>query len=101
MINDLDARDRPPECIKTVYKRYQKLTFDAIESDPVILDFRRGLSDEQRCGVRRVDSVPQSSIDAACLHLGLAEAPKDMQPSMHMSMYEIDVVPGEYSNAQN
>lgn len=94
MINKFDARDRPPEFIKTVYKRYQKLTFDAIESDPVILDFRRGLSDEQRCGVRKIGSVPQSSIDAASLHLGLVDAPKSMQLSIHVSVYETDVVPG-------
>ena len=47
-INGLDARDRPPDFIKLLYKRHQKLTLEAIQSDTSILDFRRGLSDERR-----------------------------------------------------
>lgn len=101
MTNSLDAHDRPPELIKSVYKRYQKLTLEAIQSDPMILDFRRGLSDEQQCSVRKADSIPQSLVSAACSHLGLARASQGMQLSMHVPVYETHTVPGEPSNAKD
>lgn len=94
MTNSLDARDRPPESIKSVYKGYQKVTLEAIQSDPRILDFRRGLNGEQQCGVRKVDSVLQSSISAAYSHLGLVEAHKGIQLSLPVSVYEIEALPG-------
>ncbi len=99
MANSLDAHDRPPESIKSVYKIYQKLSLEAVQSDPTILDFRRGLSDDQQCNVQKVESVPQSLIIAACSHLGLVEAHRGMQFSGHVSVYEIEAVPGELSNA--
>ena len=94
MTNSLDARERPPESIKELYKRYQKLTLEAIRSDPTILDFRRGLSGEQQCKVRRVSSVPRSSMDAACSHLRHPEARKAVAPNV-VPVYEIEAVPGE------
>ena len=99
MTNSRDAHDRPPQSIKSVYKRYQKLTLEAIQKDPTILDFRRGLNDEQQCSVQKVDSVQQSFMVAACSHLGLSEAHRDTQFSAHVSVYEIEAVPGEFSNA--
>ena len=95
MINSLDTRDGPPESIKGIYKRYQKLTLEAIQSDPNILDFHRGLSDEQQYKVRKIDSVSLSSIDAACSHLRLDEAYKGVARSADVSVYEIDAIPGE------
>lgn len=98
MINNLDAHDRPPESIKGVYKIYQKLTPEAIQSDPTIIDFRRGLTGEQQCKVRSIGSVPLSSIDAACSHLRLAGAHKDAAHaalSLDVPMYETIAVPGK------
>lgn len=95
MTSSLDAHDRPPESIKSVYKKYQKLTLEAIQSDPLILDFRRGLNGEQQCSVRKVDNVPQSSISAACSYLGLAEAHKCMELDLHVSVYESETISGE------
>lgn len=99
MINSLDARDKPPEFIKSIYKKYQKLTLEVIQSDPMILDFRRASNCASQCRVRKIDSVPQSLILAAYSHLGLAENDKGMQLSLHTSVYETEAVPGEPSNA--
>ena len=99
MTNSLNPHDRPPQFIKSVYKRYQRLTLEAIQSDPMILDFRQSLSDEQQCSVRKIDNVPQSLINAACSHLGIAEVHKGVQLSMHVPVYETEAVPGEPSNA--
>ncbi|CAF9903065.1 MAG: hypothetical protein ALECFALPRED_000119 [Alectoria fallacina] len=94
MINSLDARDKPPEFIKSIYKKYQKLTLEVIQSDPMILDFRRASNCASQCRVRKIDSVPQSLILAAYSHLGLAENDKGMQLSLHTSVYETEAVPG-------
>ena len=95
MINSLDAHGRPPDLIKKVYKRYQKLTLEAIQSDPTILDFRRGLTDEQQCRIRKVDSVPSSIIKAACSFLGPTEARTDAASNVDLPVYETQAVPGE------
>lgn len=34
----LDARQKPPAAIKASYKRYQKLSLEAIVTDPGIID---------------------------------------------------------------
>lgn len=95
MINSFDARDRAPESIKNVYKRYQKLTLEAIESDPTILDFRWGLNGEQQGRVRKVRSVPLRSIAAACFHLGLTESHTGVASREEMPVYETEAVPGK------
>ena len=95
MTNSLDARDEPPASIKGIYKRYQKLTLEAIQSDSTILDFHRGLSDDQQCKVRKIDTVSLSSIDAACAHLRVDAAYKDMARSADVPVYETIAIPGE------
>lgn len=95
MINSLDACERPPESIKRVYKKYQKLTPDAILSDPTILDLRRGLSNKQQCEVRKVGSVLPCSIDAASSWLGLAELHKIVGSTVDVPVFETGAVPGE------
>ncbi len=44
----LDAHEKPPDVLRELFKRYQKVTQDALHSDPDIVDFRRGLSDSQQ-----------------------------------------------------
>ena len=95
MISSLDAHGRPPDLIKRIYKKCQKLTLEAIQSDPVILDFRRGLTDEQQCKIRKVDSVPSSLINDACTYLGPAERHTDAASSVDLPVYETQAVPGE------
>ena len=95
MINSLDAHARPPDIIKRVYKRYQKLTLEAIQSDPTILDFRRGLTNEQQRKIRKVDSVPSSLMKTACSYLGPTEAHADAASSVDLPVYETEAVPGE------
>ena len=97
VIKSLDAYARPPESIKGVYKKYQKLGIEAIQSDPTILDFRQGLSEEQECGVRKVGCVPLSSISAACSHLKVAESHKGLAPDADVPIYGVAAAPGEQS----
>lgn len=43
----LDAHQKPPDFLKDVYKKYQKLKGVALEQDEDIIDFKRGLSIKQ------------------------------------------------------
>lgn len=95
MIDSLNAHDRPPDFIKKVFKRYQKLTLEALESDPTVLDFRRGLTNEQQCKFRKVDSVPSSLLKTACSYVGPTEAHTDAAISVDLPVYETEAVPGE------
>ena len=95
MINSLDACERSPDSIKRVYKKYQKLTPEAIQTDPTILDLRRGLSNKQQCEVRKVGSVLPCSINSASLWLGLAESLKNVGSSVDVPVFETEAVPGE------
>lgn len=94
-ISSLDARDRPPDSIKSFYKRYQKLALEAIQVDSTILDFRLGLSGEQQSEVRKVGSVPLSSVDAAYSRLRCDEAHKCLTSTVDVPIYEIKALPGE------
>ena len=44
---DRDPRKQAPESIKKTYKYYQKLSHEELETDPEIIDFERGLGDQQ------------------------------------------------------
>jgi hypothetical protein len=64
----LDARQKPPEKIKAIYKYFQKLPPDIIENDPKILDFRRGLNNDvqlEKC--REIGKIPGQNVMSACL----------------------------------
>ncbi|KAK4996395.1 hypothetical protein LTR66_003979 [Elasticomyces elasticus] len=44
----LDAHERPPEGIKRIYKKYQKLQPHALNTEPELLNQHRSLSDAER-----------------------------------------------------
>lgn len=44
----LDPHEKPPAVLREVFKRYQKVSYDALHSDPDVLDFQRGLSSSQQ-----------------------------------------------------
>lgn len=44
----LDARQKPREDLRALYKRYQKISMADLDQDVTVLDFERGLSAQQR-----------------------------------------------------
>lgn len=65
---NLDARQKPPENIKAIYKYFQKLPHEIIEHDPKVLDFRRGLdNDVQLKKCREIGKIPGQNMVSACL----------------------------------
>ncbi|KAF2092275.1 hypothetical protein K490DRAFT_61716 [Saccharata proteae CBS 121410] len=58
----LDAHQRPPDCIRHVYKRYQKMKAEALDHDPDLLDLCR---DGTKDHLRQVRVFSQSKLDEA------------------------------------
>lgn len=52
----------PPQAICNAYKKYQKMEDADVDSDPEIIDFQRGLSDEQKRKIHPVGVIPSELI---------------------------------------
>ena len=95
-VQNLDARERPPAFIKSVYKFYQKLPHAALKTDDGILDLRIGLPATFRDRISEVDRISSSRIAAASRYLrddeGLA---MDLSGS-EVRVYEANNIPGMY-----
>ena len=91
----LDARERPPAFIKSVYKFYRKLSKDAFTSDAGILDLSLGLNTANCSMVKKVDKLLRSTVYTACCHLrdgnGLASTPSESD----VEIYEAENIPGQ------
>lgn len=54
-MNDMDPHERPPENIKDVYKKYQKMKLNDLDHDADIVDLPAALSTSANSDVRIVD----------------------------------------------
>ncbi|KAI9818938.1 MAG: hypothetical protein M1827_007760 [Pycnora praestabilis] len=53
-----NAYEKPPEAIREVYKRYQKLNIAELDTDLDLVDFKRGLTRKQQVCFTEVDHIP-------------------------------------------
>lgn len=81
----LDPHARPPEGIRTLYKRYQKATVASLAADPDIIDFARS-SNHGVHAVRQVNTTDLADI------LGLPSEP--IGQCSTVQAYELDALPG-------
>ena len=87
---DRDPRKQPPKFIKNIYKHYQKLSHNELDTDPKIIDFDGGLEEPHlRC--------VKECFDIGCI------LPKQSLPSFddrvprteaNVKMYEHTDMPG-------
>lgn len=93
-IQALDARQKPPEPIKASYKLYQKLSLEAISTDPGIIDFSRGLSTEQARKCKQVSKILSDTVRLACLRF---KHPRNEEtwPPRDIAVFEHEEIPGE------
>ena len=91
----LDPRERPPESIKAFYKRYQKASLAAIDSDPNVLDLARQLSLEQSDKVKIVGHVHADTIKKACSTFGGFNADQIHLSSTELPIHECKCLPGK------
>ncbi|KAL2044861.1 hypothetical protein N7G274_002636 [Stereocaulon virgatum] len=90
----LDARERPPAFIKSVYKFYRKLSKNAFTSDAGVLDLSLGLSPANCSMVKKVDKLLRSTVYAACCHLRDGNGLASLMLGSDVEVYEARNIPG-------
>ena len=56
----------PPQFIQEAYWRYNKIKIADLDNDEELIDFGRGLSEEQKLLFKPVNTISASTIDSAC-----------------------------------
>lgn len=96
----LDAHERPPTCIKNVYKHYHKLLVSAIQSDPHILDFNRrskpAISADGNAVVE-CGKIPKETIAGSCSNLADTFDVVTGVSSQDAVIYGVQDLPGQPS----
>lgn len=89
MAAPLDAHAKPPDAIRQIYKRYQKLTPRAFDEDADIIDTLR-LQDSQHVSLSNLVQLPadirQVFLDFAGSQTDSPDDPK---------VYHVDAIPGK------
>lgn len=94
-IQALDARQKPPESIKTRYKFYQTLDSNALDRDLDILDFSRGLSLQQEGQCKQVGTMSLDRVRNACIRFGQNRHFDQRTPFFDTPAFEHAELPGE------
>lgn len=98
---ELQSRDpyqKPPESIKAIYKHFQKLSVDAIHEDFKLLDFQRGLNNEQWKKCREVEKILGQNVKAACLCLQ-HHRKQELGPCSDVPVFEHEDAPGKATDS--
>lgn len=90
-----DARQNPPESIRTFYKKYQRANLTALSSDPDILDFSRGISVDQRNKLKIVYHIGHHKVRDAGARFGGCQPDQLAMLNRDVPVYEALDVPGE------
>lgn len=91
----IDARQRPPESIRAFYKTYQKSSSTALDYDPKIIDFSRGIGSEREKRIRLVGHIRHGEVKAACAVFGGHGSDQLAMRSLDVPIYECIEVSGE------
>lgn len=91
----LDPRQKPPEFIKEVYKSFQKLSYDAIDDNSEILDFKSGLTAEQHERCQEIEKRHCGIFQSTCSCLDYLPG-KCRSCSTNVSVFEHQDVPGKF-----
>ena len=95
-VQNLDAYERPPAFIKSIYKFYQKLSQVELKTDDGILDLGGGLRDTFRDRISEVDQISSCRIAAACRYLRDDEGPAMDVSGSEVKVYEANNIPGTF-----
>lgn len=99
-LQHLDAWQKPPESIKAVYKYFQKLPSDIMQDDPKLLDFQRGLSNEQKTSCRKIDDILGQAVAAACFSFR-HHIKQESELFSNVPVFEHNDAPGEANGFRN
>ena len=97
-IKGLDPHQKPPEAIKSVYKYHEKLAPKAINIDPDIVDFARGLNDVQQTKINRVGVLTGYTWQTSYSRFHNQKSPTPgASNDVPIPVYEHEGLPGESS----
>lgn len=105
MQQHLDAHQRPPESIKAVYKKYQKMKLKELEQDTEIINLAHGEDSPLPANskMRVVRSIPKEQVRAAFQALaGTVEHAQDddLKDLSDINVYEHEDMPGPGSDCK-
>ena len=92
-----DPHERPPDHIRNVYKKYQKMKLRDLDKDPDIVDFKRGLSEKQKRHIKVIKEYKPEELTPAFRAFEGIQDPTDSQGSLIDSLilvYEHSDMPG-------
>lgn len=89
-----DAYQKPPGQIRAVYKNYQKLSPTSLASDMEIVDFERGLNDEQYIKFKEVRRIPGHLLLTAYSDFGEMQTECLSASVVDVPIFEHDDLPG-------
>ena len=90
--NVLDPRQRPPEAIKALYKKYQKATLATVDSDHNILDISCQVLSKKLCIVGHVHA---ETVREACSNFNGDFIGRLQLPGADLPIYECKAIPGK------
>ncbi|KAF1980736.1 hypothetical protein K402DRAFT_387620 [Aulographum hederae CBS 113979] len=89
----LDPYAKPPEEMRIVYKKYQKMKLHDLDSDQSIIDLQKGLLDHQLSQVKSVRTLDKNSVSMVWqgfLHLSTTT----IEPTTNLNVYGLAHLPG-------
>lgn len=92
-MQDLDPHQRPPEGIRSVYKKYQKMKLKELDRDQGIIDVSSHESDLSSKRVRIVKSLARE--DLASLYTTFAGENREFDSPSTIPVYEHEDMPGK------
>lgn len=93
---DLDPHARPPEKIKNLYKRYQKLKGNALLQDMELLDLQR-----DHASLVRVGHVSVDEQDETFTAFSRGENEVTKTPSHTLPIYAHEAMPGNHHSLED
>ena len=91
----LDPHERPPEHIRNVYKKYQRMKSQDLDEDPAMLDVERRLSSDLDRKLRVVQEWDRERLTATFSQFGGGQGNPEHAPyTSKLPVYEHDDMPG-------
>ncbi|OCK86643.1 uncharacterized protein K441DRAFT_691598 [Cenococcum geophilum 1.58] len=93
----LDPHEKPPDHIRNVYKKYQKMKLRDLDKDPDIIDFKRGLLEEQKRHIKVIKEYNPEELTAAFRAFEGIQEPTNSQGGLidpPILVYEHSHMPG-------
>lgn len=96
--NYFDPYERPPDLIKALYKKYQRASSTAIDSDSDILNLSNldiTANSDGGKDLRITGHIGLRSLEAACSSFGSKHAEHVRSPGADLPVYESRAMPGK------